>query len=819
MPILTRRCAVLLLFGTAACADGAVRTPLSPDPPPPAPLGVYEIAVSGIGTGEMRSSILPQGAAGAGPGRSLTAAGGGIAFEPLASGSFTEGARGSGGQRYITFTYRVRNGTGAPLSNLTLLMVERTGNLPGTPLSVLRRFDGTAADPAIASRVVPTGAVVLRSDPATLEVPAPDVLQVLQEAEAAAIPRPDGVTEVFPYGFVVRSAAEGATTRTLPAAAGPNQYDGVLTLSFRAPLEASATRDVYSLVFQVLAVQDSETRLTESIEEGQDTAAVRRLRERAAALGATTVTVLAGSPAAAPEVPDYPGQRQVCSVRTAGTAAAPAAHVTAPAAYTRLALLRPAEAPSPCEANFRAGTAPRPTLNVPYPITLTAMDRYGNIIAGAVDTVALGQPSGPAATLGAPAALAGGRATIPVTYHANGSSLLVGTGRRNRGQRWVEVAVASTVVVHGGSNQAAMAGSAVPTPPSVLVRDLAGNPLAGVPVTFTVTDGGGYVTGAAATTNASGVATAGSWVLGSPAAVNGLSATAAGAATPAAFRASGCAGGGGTGYQLTLCYMTALTPSQRLAFEAASARWQRVVAGDLEDLPFSMAAGGCSAGSPSLNLGVDDLIILVGIEPIDGPGGVLGSAGPCYLRELDGLPLLGVMRFDAADMASLESYRLLSGVILHEMGHVLGIGSLWGMFGLRANTSPLYGPPLDTYFSGVVAIGGFNLVGGGTYTGGQKVPVENTGPPGTANVHWRESALFTELMTGYASTGSMPLSQVTVRSLVDLGYVVDTSAADPFFVTLSVTSPGRPDPVPLVRDVMDLPLYTVDGNGRKTRIM
>lgn len=814
----TRRSALLLLFCTAACADGAARATLPPGSPPPAPLGVYEIAVSGIGTDQMRSSILPQGAGGAGPSRSLTPAGGGIVFEQVASGSFTEGDRGNGGQRYITFTYRVRNGTGTPLSNLTLLMVERAGNIAGTPLSSLRRFDGTPADPAVASRVVPTGAVVLRGGPAALEAPAPDVLQVLQEAEAAAIPRPDGVTEVFPYGFVVRSAAEGATSRTLPAAAGPNQYDGVLTLSFRAPLQASAARDVYTLVFQVLAVQDSETRLTESIEEAQDTAAVRRLRERAAALRATTVTVLAGSPAAAPDVPDYPGQRQVCSVRTAGSAAAPATYITAPAAYTRLALLRPAESPSPCEANFRTGTAPRPTLNVPYPVTLAAMDRYGNVIAGAADTVALGQPSGPPATFGAPAALAGGQATIPVTYHAHGSSLLAGTGRRNGGQRWVEVAVASTVVVHGGNNQAAMAGSAVPTPPSVLVRDLAGNPLPGVPVTFAVTDGGGYVTGASATTNASGVATAAGWVLGSPATVNGLSATAAGAAAPAAFRASGCAGGGGTGYQLTLCYTTPLTTAQRLAFEAAAARWQRVVAGDLEDLPFSVGTGACGAGSPSLNLGVDDLLIFAGIEPIDGPGGILGSAGPCYLRELDGLPLLGVMRFDAADMASLESYRLLPGVILHEMGHVLGIGSLWGMFGLRADTSPLYGPPLDTYFTGAIAVGGFDLVGGGTYTGGKKVPVENMGPPGTINVHWRESVLFTELMTGFASSGLMPLSQVTVRSLVDLGYVVDTSAADPFFLTMNVTAPGRPDPVPLVRDVMELPLYTVDGNGRKTRV-
>ena len=36
---------------------------------------------------------------------------------------------------------------------------------------------------------------------------------------------------------------------------------------------------------------------------------------------ATTTTVLNGSPAADPFVTDYPGQRQICSARVAGTAA------------------------------------------------------------------------------------------------------------------------------------------------------------------------------------------------------------------------------------------------------------------------------------------------------------------------------------------------------------------------------------------------------------------------------------------------------------------------------------------------------------------
>jgi hypothetical protein len=47
-----------------------------------------------------------------------------------------------------------------------------------------------------------------------------------------------------------------------------------------------------------------------------------------------------------------------------------------------------------------------------------------------------------------------------------------------------------------------------------MVRDENGNQLPGVTVTFAVTSGGGTVTAGTQTTNASGIATVGQWVLG-----------------------------------------------------------------------------------------------------------------------------------------------------------------------------------------------------------------------------------------------------------------------------------------------------------------
>jgi hypothetical protein len=441
MRFLTRLCAIALVMVAAACAEWSDPTDPGTDPEPqpgPTPLGVYQIEVTGIGTEQLRSTITPQAPVTDGVRPVLTNAGTGIVFEQVSSSSFSEGARGAGGQRYVSFTYRVRNGTGAPLNNVTVLLVSRAGTVAGTALSTLRRFDGTAADPTIAPQVVPTGAVAMGQGLTDMQALYPDVLQVLTEAEVAAITPPGDVTNIFPVGYVVRSKSTTAN-RSLPVPTDPNQYDGLLTVSFRLPLQASSAQDVFSFFFQVLAVTDSETRLTETIEESQDTAAVRRLRDRAAALGATTVTVLNGSPAMDPAVPDYPGQRQVCGARTAGTSGAPVSTIVAPGAYSSLMVLRPGETVDGCAAYFRGGTAGRPATNVPFGVTVKAVDRYGNVKTAMADTVRLEQ-SGALATFGSSAALVAGSAAQTVTYTDYGTSTLRAVGRRLSGSVTVPVA-------------------------------------------------------------------------------------------------------------------------------------------------------------------------------------------------------------------------------------------------------------------------------------------------------------------------------------------------------------------------------------------
>lgn len=109
----------------------------------------------------------------------------------------------------------------------------------------------------------------------------------------------------------------------------------------------------------------------------------------------------------------------------------------------------------------------------------------------------------------------------------------------------IGVGAPSVVAVAAGAGQTAPAGTAVPVRPAVIVRDAGGTPVASVAVTFAVTGGGGSVTGGAATTGTDGIATVGSWTLGSSPGPNTLQATVAGdgvSGNPATISATATAG-------------------------------------------------------------------------------------------------------------------------------------------------------------------------------------------------------------------------------------------------------------------------------------
>ncbi|MGD1855923.1 MAG: proprotein convertase P-domain-containing protein [Leptolyngbyaceae cyanobacterium] len=213
-------------------------------------------------------------------------------------------------------------------------------------------------------------------------------------------------------------------------------------------------------------------------------------------------------------------------------------------------------------------------------------------------------------------------------------------------------------------------------------------------------------------------------------------------------------------FAIELRFLGGLTATQRAVFETAAARWSEIIVGDLPDTVVDGET-------------IDDVLIEARGLSIDGPNGVLGRAGPTRLRSGSLLPATGVMEFDIGDLARLEADGGLLDVIIHEMGHVLGIGTIWQTQNLLVDA----GSANPTYV-GQNAMREFStLIGAAGMT---PVPVANTGGPGTRDGHWREAVFGSELMTGFLNLGSNPLSRLTIASLEDLGYAVDYTAADSY---------------------------------------
>jgi hypothetical protein len=117
----------------------------------------------------------------------------------------------------------------------------------------------------------------------------------------------------------------------------------------------------------------------------------------------------------------------------------------------------------------------------------------------------------------------------------------------------------------------------------------------------------------------------------------------------------------------------------RSAFLAAAERIEAVVLNDLPDVAAPSADGSLMT--------VDDLLIRAELPAMDGVGGALGIAVPTLLRADSLLPVTAQMRFDADDAASLDARCAWDDVVLHEMLHCLGFGTLWAVKGLVAATA------------------------------------------------------------------------------------------------------------------------------------
>jgi len=229
-------------------------------------------------------------------------------------------------------------------------------------------------------------------------------------------------------------------------------------------------------------------------------------------------------------------------------------------------------------------------------------------------------------------------------------------------------------------------------------------------------------------------------------------------------RASNAAGNDRGRFNISLKFLLPPTDRQREVFDQAAARWERIIIKDVPSITGTIPSA-FEGFPPAVEGTLDDIVIEVALAPIDGPGGTLGQAGPNFVRTSDFLPISGIMFFDVADLEFLESLDLFEDVIVHEMGHVLGIGTLWNTVPFGFDRKLLLGSETSPYFGGHKANVFWNAEGG---TG--ELPIESMFGPGTAFGHWEESTLNNELMTGFLNLGENPLSRITAGSMKDLGY-------------------------------------------------
>lgn len=232
-------------------------------------------------------------------------------------------------------------------------------------------------------------------------------------------------------------------------------------------------------------------------------------------------------------------------------------------------------------------------------------------------------------------------------------------------------------------------------------------------------------------------------------------------------------------YEITLRLDPGMRPEFRDAFTDAAQRWEEVLVAGVPDVPLDLP-GGLFGWVPAFSGVVDDVLIDARDTYIDGPGKILGRAGGLLIRQPRWQPYYGVMEFDTDDLDALADEGRLGDVILHEMGHVLGLGPSWLLSGFINDLL------VDPTYNGAAGVAAYQTLGGDRF-----VPVEDTGQLGTVIGHWREDVFGDELMTGFLGSGPQPMSVVTVAALADLGYGVDLGAADPFLLPNPLLAAAR----------------------------
>lgn len=197
-------------------------------------------------------------------------------------------------------------------------------------------------------------------------------------------------------------------------------------------------------------------------------------------------------------------------------------------------------------------------------------------------------------------------------------------------------------------------------------------------------------------------------------------------------------------FDLVLTAPQGPTGSQQALLDDAEAFWEGLVVGRMADAQ------------------VGPLTVEVGAYDGDGPGGTLADALPLEVVEAGGFvySTFGFVDFDVADLEGLEAEGALFEVLIHEIAHVMGFGTLWVDNGVYAHGTGAY--------TGPAAVAAYRSEFG---VEAAFVPVEREAGPGSDDGHWAETWAggAGALMTSFHDPPTY-LSETTLASFRDIGY-------------------------------------------------
>ena len=291
-----------------------------------------------------------------------------------------------------------------------------------------------------------------------------------------------------------------------------------------------------------------------------------------------------------------------------------------------------------------------------------------------------------------------------------------------------------------------------------------------------------------------------------------------------------------TSYNLRLIDLGNTYSSNREAreiFENAGALFSSLVAERKDRVlyPSTYQCGGhYLAGIEQLP--VDDQLILMSIEQVDGPRNLLATALPCLFSVRDSLPVMSDILVDEADMfGGTVSGSVLESTIQHEMFHTLGLGAAVGPGRVERYADLVEGAETDSArFTGSEAVLAY-----GDAMDGVPYPFDRTRivPLEFDGVHWHEEIMGNELMTpqmGMAGEGA-PRSAITIRALADMGYTLKSgweSFVEPYTLPYArpdmagaVAEEGEEGPpfIDLSGDLRKGPITLIGPDGKVIRVI